>query len=464
MASRRFLFQAAEGYADTTALTDETSLGKITLSGLGGIAVDAGSQRIVNVATPTTDSDGASKGYVDSVSQGLDVKASVRLTSTVNLAATRVGNVLTADANGAVGNMDGVALVVGNRVLLKDQTTGADNGIYTLTDAGSAGTPFIFTRATDADVSADVTAGMFAWVTEGTVNADSGWILTTDDPIVLNTTSLAFTQFSGAGQIVAGAGLLRTGNQLDVELATDPALEFDAGGVGGKLRFKPDTARGLNRDASGAFIALATDPGLQFTGGSLDAKLLSTGGLQKDSSGLSIKLDDTPDTLDTDADGLKVTGLPLSFKINGTAVSANFTAAAADSLVDAGDASTLHNHYIDRESWVASGAIAKADGIYISANNVVTKGDCTVDVKSRIIGVAEAAIADTATGKIVRQGVITGALSGATAGEKYFLGSTGQPVLIASVPSGGRTIQLGLAKNATDLLVRVVDYGKKATA
>ena len=75
---------------------------------------------------------------------------------------------------------------------------------------------------------------------------------------------------------------------------------------------------------------------------------------------------------------------------------------------------------------------------------------------------AEAAIADTATGKVVRQGVITGALSGATAGERYYMGSTGQPVLVGSVPSGGRTIQLGIAKNATDLLVRIVDYGKKA--
>jgi hypothetical protein len=103
-------------------------------------------------------------------------------------------------------------------VLVKDQTTSANNGIYTVTTVGTASTNWVLTRATDADNSptGEVTPGMFTFVEEGTVNADSGWVLTTDGAVTIDTTSLTFVQFSGAGQIIAGAGLTKTGNQIDV--------------------------------------------------------------------------------------------------------------------------------------------------------------------------------------------------------------------------------------------------------
>lgn len=113
-------------------------------------------------------------------------------------------------------------------------------------------------------------------------------------------------------------------------------------------------------------------------------------------------------------------------------------------------------------SRVASGAITKADGVYYSGNSVVSTGDCTVDAKARVIGVARDNISDTATGIILQAGVLTGALVGATVNTRYYLGSTGQPVVAASIPAGGRVIQLGIAKNATDLEIIVFDYGKKA--
>jgi hypothetical protein len=106
-------------------------------------------------------------------------------------------------------SVDGIELATGNRVLVKNQTNAAENGIYVVASSGS------WLRATDADTSEKVTSGMFTFVSEGTVNSDSGWVLTTNDTITLGTTGLTFAQFSGAGQITAGNGLTKTGNTID---------------------------------------------------------------------------------------------------------------------------------------------------------------------------------------------------------------------------------------------------------
>ena len=141
-----------------------------------------------------------SKEYVDAVKVGLDFKDSVRVASTANVTVSGPGAAI-----------DGITLSSNDRVLLKNQSTGSENGIYVFNGAASA-----LTRATDADANAEVTAGMFVFVEEGTVNADAGFVLTTDGSITVGSTSLSFTQFSGAGQIVAGDAITKTGNQLDV--------------------------------------------------------------------------------------------------------------------------------------------------------------------------------------------------------------------------------------------------------
>ena len=154
------------------------------------------SRKITNLADPTNDQDAATKAYVDAARSGLDVKQSVRVATTgpITLSGTQT--------------IDGVSAIAGDRVLVKDQSTASQNGIYVVA-AGS------WSRAADADSNAEVTAGMFTFVTEGTTNADSGWVLTTNDTITLGTTALAFAQFSGAGQITAGAGLTKSGNTID---------------------------------------------------------------------------------------------------------------------------------------------------------------------------------------------------------------------------------------------------------
>ena len=151
---------------------------------------------------PSSDLEAATKGYVDSVSQGLDIKDAVRVATTAN------GTLATAFANGQV--VDGVTLVTGDRILIKSQTTGSENGIYTVNASGAP------TRSIDANVSSEVTAGLFTFVSEGTVGGNTGWVLTTDNPITLGTTALVFTQFSGAGAYTAGDGLTQIGTTFDV--------------------------------------------------------------------------------------------------------------------------------------------------------------------------------------------------------------------------------------------------------
>ena len=165
----------------------------------------------------------ANKAYVDQVAQGLDAKPSARAATTANLQATYsngsagIGATLTANANGAIV-LDGVSPSVGDRILVKDQTAAAQNGIYSVTTQGNGSTAFVLTRATPEDQPSELTGGSFVFVTDGTSNGDNGYVFTHTGAPTFGTTALDVTQFSGAGQINAGAAMSKTGNQLDVEV------------------------------------------------------------------------------------------------------------------------------------------------------------------------------------------------------------------------------------------------------
>jgi len=171
----------------------------------------------------------ATKAYADAISQGLDVKLSVVAATTVALpsstysnGAAGVGATITGTANGALtsGFTDGITLTINQALLVKDEPTGARNGIYTLTTVGDGSNPFVLTRRTDSDSAAEVTAGLFTFIEQGTTLGDSGWVLITNNPITIGTTTLTFSQFSGGGSIIAGNGLTKTGNTLDVGAGT----------------------------------------------------------------------------------------------------------------------------------------------------------------------------------------------------------------------------------------------------
>ena len=184
--------------ANANTISTTNSNGDLILSpnGTGTVTVPSGYKDRSGFGTTSL----VTKEYVDAVKVGLDFKDSVRVASTANVTVSGPGAAI-----------DGITLSSGDRVLLKNQSTGSENGIYVFNGAASA-----LTRATDADANAEVTAGMFVFVEEGTVNADQGFVLTTDGTITVGSTSLSFTQFSGAGQIVAGDAMTKTGNQLDV--------------------------------------------------------------------------------------------------------------------------------------------------------------------------------------------------------------------------------------------------------
>ena len=152
---------------------------------------------------------------------------------------------LTADESGTL-TIDGVSPIVGDRILVKNQltTTAKYNGIYDVTATGSVSQQWVLTRSADANTSAEVTSGMFTFVEQGTTNDNSGWVLTTNNPIVLNTTALVFAQFSGAGTYTASNGVLLTGSNFT---------------------FAPRTGYGLQTGASGAEIKLATTSGLNLS-------------------------------------------------------------------------------------------------------------------------------------------------------------------------------------------------------
>lgn len=168
----------------------------VNLVPLGTGSVDVASKKVTNLSDPTVATDAATKSYVDSVAQGLDIKASVRVATTANITLS------------GTQTIDGIVLVAGDRVLVKNQTTGTQNGIY-LVAAGA------WTRATDMAAGSDA-SGAFTFIQFGTSLADTGWVQTAD-PAVVGTDALVWTQFSGAGTYSAGNGLSLTGSTFAID-------------------------------------------------------------------------------------------------------------------------------------------------------------------------------------------------------------------------------------------------------
>jgi len=226
-----------------------TSAGILDLLPTGNIAVN--SKNINNLADPVQDQDAATKIYVDTVAQGLDIKASVvystanTLTNlngayTYNNGASGVGATITFSGTGAF-TPDGTAVSVGQRILVRDEVgafvnnttpSAAFNGIYVVTDAGG-GTNAVLTRALDFDngsPSGEI-PGAFTFVEAGSTWADTGWVCTTNNPVTVGTTQIIFTQFSGAGSYTANtsAGISLTGTVFSA-LVDNNTTAFDGGG------------------------------------------------------------------------------------------------------------------------------------------------------------------------------------------------------------------------------------------
>lgn len=308
--------------------------------------VSLNSRNLTNLADPVSAQDAATKAYVDAARQGLDAKDSVRVATTANVALT----------GATTTTIDGVTLEAGNRILVKNQTTGSENGIYVFATGA-------WSRATDADTSAKVSSGLFVFVEEGTINSDSGWVLTTDGVITIGTTSLNFAQFSGAGQITAGMGLTKTGNTIDVGTASSSRIVVNADNIDLALVNQTDT----NGTAGINFLQSITKDSYGRISGTILADVRTgttaqTGVLQltDSTSSTSTTTAATPNSVKTAWDlanaALARSGGTMTGKLN--LVSATTSLVTANIGTGTADPTTL----VNGDFWVNSGAIKYHNG------------------------------------------------------------------------------------------------------
>jgi hypothetical protein len=180
----------------------------VNLGPTGTGTVDVGSKRITSLAEPTADSDAATKYYVDAARSGLDIKNSVKAATTGNITLSNTQTI------------DGVALSIGDRVLVKNQTDPVQNGIYLVASSS-------WTRTTDADAPAELSPGTFVFVEQGTVNSDTGFVVTSDSVAIIGTDAINWTLFSTSGTLIAGAGLSKNGYTLEVNVANGIEISSD---------------------------------------------------------------------------------------------------------------------------------------------------------------------------------------------------------------------------------------------
>jgi hypothetical protein len=236
------------GNVDTTAnvVTDDiigktggvtiTAIGTdqpISLVTTGTGSVDVNSARITELATPTAATDAATKAYVDSVAEGLHVHESCDVATTGTLTSITGGTITYDNGTSGVGatlttssgnfdTIDGQSFSNGERILVKDESTAAHNGIYVKTSST------VLTRADDFDTPTEMAGGDFTFVSTGTQYNDTGWVMT-DAVATVGTDPVNFVQFSGAGTFTAGAGLTLTGSEFSI---TDTAVSAASYGNG----------------------------------------------------------------------------------------------------------------------------------------------------------------------------------------------------------------------------------------
>ena len=286
-------------------------------------AVSLNSQKITNLATPTADGDAASKSYVDGVAQGLDVKDSCVAATTANI------TISTALNNG--DTLDGVTLSTNDRVLVKDQSTASENGIYIVGSSPA--------RADDLAAGVDA-AGIFTFVEQGSTNADIGFVCTSNKgSAVVGTNNLAFSTFSSSGNVTAGDGLDKSGNELSVDLkanggivieSTEMAVDLGASSITGTLAISDGGTGATTASASRSALWLAIGSNIQ----AYDADLDNLSGCQSGASAALAALTSTEVAI---LDGATVTTAELNIIDGGTSATST-TLASADRMVmnDAG--------------------------------------------------------------------------------------------------------------------------------
>jgi len=242
-----------------TPVHDNTAHSAINLSALAVPTADVSfaTYKLTNLGSPVSAADAATKQYVDDVAQGLNIHAASYAATTANLNATYsngtagVGATLTNAGANAAFSVDGVSPSLNARILVKNQTTQAQNGIYVLSTVGDGSTPWVLTRATDFDTATEIAGGDFTFVDAGSTLANTGWV-NIDEVTTVGTDPIVFQQFSGAGTYTASDGILLTGTNFTGVVVASGGLTV--GGTG----FALDTTIAVRKYAANVGDGTAT--------------------------------------------------------------------------------------------------------------------------------------------------------------------------------------------------------------
>ena len=329
----------------TLGVTGNLSASNLVITGTGLFDgnVSMNTHSITNLAEPINDADAATKYYVDSTAQGLDPKASVVAATTGNI--TLFGPQL----------IDGISIVATNRVLVKNQSQPADNGLYLCTDAA-------WTRTADMNNWAEVPSS-YVFVETGTLDGGTGWVCTSPPGGTLGVTPITWVQFSGSGTYTAGAGLTLTGTEFSVNAAqptitsvgTLTSLEVTGNVSAGNVSATTFTGN-LTGNASGSAATVTTNaqPNITSTGTltSLDVTgNVSAGNISATTFTGNISATYVSGTLTTNAQpnitstgtltSLDVTGNVSAGNVSGTLLTGTLTTNAQPNVTSVGTLTSL---------------------------------------------------------------------------------------------------------------------------
>lgn len=415
-------------------------------------------------ADPTSALHAVTKQYVDNLASGLDYKAAVRVATTANIA----------NLAAAPNTLDGVTLVANDRILVKNQTTASQNGIYVVQTVGT-GSNGVWVRATDADSAAELEGGTTVWVNEGTTNADTAWTVITDGAITLNTTAINWTQTSGLGQVVAGAGMTKSGNTLDIGTASASRIVVNADNIDlattgvGAGTYTKVTVDVYGRVTS-ATSATAADVGAQAADTTLSslATLSGTGAIfavATDNFTMRTFTGVAGRTVVTNGDG--VAGNPTFDLASGIVSPGTYNSVTVDTYgrVTAGVNNPSTGSNITATNGEAS-AIAVGKAVYISSGDTVKLANANAAATKNVVGlVFDTSINSAASGSVAVAGsvvatttqwdAVTGQSGGLTPGAKYYLSNATAGNLTTTAPTTGFVAPIGLALSTTKMVMNI---------
>jgi hypothetical protein len=404
--------------------------------------------------SPVNGTDIVNKAYADSIASGINFHQSVRLATaaalpanTYNNGTSGVGATLTANANGAL-SVDGVAVVAGNRILVKDEVAGANNGVYVVTQVGSGSTPYILTRATDFDSAGtgvdQIDAGDFFLVTAGSTLSNTSWVQQTPLPITVGTTAIVFSQFAAPVLYSAGTGLSLAGTVFSI---TNTGVAASTYGSASSVPVIAVNAQGQLTSASSSSIAIAAS---QITSGAL---AIANGGTGATSAATAL----------TNL-GAYPASNPSGFTSNtGTVTSVNLTAGTGVSVsggpITASGSITVTNTAPDQVVSLTGSGATTVTGTYpnftISSPTSGAGTVTSINVSGGTTGLTTSGGPVTTSGTITLAGtlnVANGGTGATTLSSGYLLKGNGTSAVSASVVyDTGTNVGIGTASPGAKL-------------